>query len=172
MNFELLSPESNQRLEFACKFHKENPIRISDHISIKEVACPMTGICHIHPFVVRVFEEARKLLNKPIRITSGYRHPRYQKKLSKVNPRATKSLSPHSTGSAIDMVPPKEMSTEDLADLFEHTCIDLNFPDPRIGISNSFIHFDMVFMLYYPYTLLQMPGTKSGIWVPGKRWGY
>jgi len=63
-----------------------------------EFACPHCGKVHIDPELVEKLDEIRYIYGKPITISSGYRCPEYNAKIS-----TTGFAGPHTTGKAVDI---------------------------------------------------------------------
>jgi len=85
---------------------------------------------------------------------------------------------PHGTGAAFDLFRPENMALANFIYLFRGSCRELNLPLCRIGwkdyanqpqiYRHSFIHVDLVFMLYTPYTEISNPHPTY--WKAGVEW--
>lgn len=127
-----------------------------------------------------LFEALRKSVKKPISIKSGYRNIAKQTQLylddlhehhgipsKKV---AAPEHAPHTTGSAMDIGIPKGYTAQNLAALIRKISVELNYPMARTGFiiyNYEFVHFDLVFMLFRPYTKTPNPCPE---WIPGTTW--
>ena len=78
----------------------EPPERLSPHFSVRELACPCCGRIRVEPLLIRLLEELRAELGRPIRVTSGYRCPDHNRAVGGV-PR-----SRHLEGRAVDLASP------------------------------------------------------------------
>lgn len=63
-----------------------------------EFACRCCGREEMHPAFLLALDELREIYNRPMVITSGYRCPSYNKKVS-----STGQGGPHTTGMAVDI---------------------------------------------------------------------
>jgi len=118
--------------------------KLSKHFHDYEFKCPCCGEIKVAGTLVSKLQELRDIINKPIRITSGYRCSAENKKVGgSVN-------SPHLLGEAADIYC-KSMDIYELAGR-----ADLIFS--RIGIypDNHFIHVDI------------LPASPSKFWVRHK----
>jgi len=116
------------------------------------------------------FEEARRLLGKPIGINSGYRSQEYQKHLKKIGYKAATN-SPHCQGAALDLAIPQGMTYLALVNLLKQAARNLGLPKPRLGFKEygyTFVHTDLVFMLFKPYIDKENP--CPGAWAEGVEW--
>ncbi len=79
--------------------------RLSPHFTVRELSCPCCGRIRVEPLLVRLLEELRAELGRPIRVTSGYRCPDHNRAVGGV-PR-----SRHLEGRAVDLAcPPGEQA--------------------------------------------------------------
>lgn len=62
------------------------------------LACPCCGKRGMRPATLRRLDELRHLAGVPFNITSGYRCPQYNRRIS-----STGSNGPHTTGQAVDV---------------------------------------------------------------------
>ncbi len=143
---------------------------ISDHIAKHEINDRWTGKAVIFEPVIQCFEETRKLLGSPITINSGYRSKEYQDHLKKQGYK-TATNSPHCEGAALDLAIPYGTTYLALISLLKQAARNLGLPKPRLGYkeySYAFVHFDMVYMLFAPYT--NKPNPCPGPWREGVEW--
>lgn len=68
------------------------------HFSRDEMACRGTGLCEMSSEFMDKLERLREAYGKPMIVTSGYRAPEYNEKVSK-----TGRSGPHTTGHAVDI---------------------------------------------------------------------
>lgn len=136
----------------------------------------------IYDPLIQLFEAVRGGLGRPIVISSGYRSDEYQKKLyeediqkngGKPSGRVSKpGHSPHATGAAMDLLIPPGWDAQKLAELFQHTSTALGFSVCRTGwrayLGQGFIHVDLVYMIFAPYTNVPNPNPRS--WRPEVTW--
>ena len=61
-----------------------NHIIISPHFDLSEFACPCCKRVMLHPFLLEKLEKLRKIMERPIYITSGYRCFAYNRKVGGV----------------------------------------------------------------------------------------
>jgi uncharacterized protein YcbK (DUF882 family) len=61
-----------------------NDIGIAKHFRLSEFACPCCRRVMLHPKLLGKLVELRKILERPVYITSGYRCPRYNQKIGGV----------------------------------------------------------------------------------------
>lgn len=147
---------------------------ISHHIFKSEFGQRDTGQVVVYEPLVELFEKVREIIKRPIRINSGYRSPEYQANLYRQDPSgavAKPGNSPHQTGAAMDLGIPPNFTAQSFAALFRKTSKELGFPEARTGwkmYGGTFIHVDLVFMLYAPYTKEINPNPRD--WSPGVMW--
>lgn len=101
-----------------------------------ELSCHGSGACEMNEAFMDKLQELRDLYGKPMIVTSGYRSPAYNAKVS-----GTGTTGPHTTGKAADIA----VSGMD-AYLLAQLAFKMNFTG--IGISQKgpkrFIHLDML----------------------------
>lgn len=132
---------------------------VSAHIAKYEVEDRWTGEVEIFEPVIQCFEEARRLIEKPIGINSGFRSPEYQQHLKELGYK-TATNSPHCWGAALDLAIPRGMTYLALINIIKQAARNLGLPKPRLGYkeySYTFVHMDFVFMLFEPYTNKKNP---------------
>jgi len=61
-----------------------NDINIALHFKLSEFSCPCCKRVMLHPKLLAKLMELRKILERPIYITSGYRCPEYNQKIGGV----------------------------------------------------------------------------------------
>ena len=61
-----------------------NHIIIAPHFNLSEFACPCCKRVMLHPFLLEKLEKLRKIIERPIYITSGYRCFAYNRKVGGV----------------------------------------------------------------------------------------
>ena len=109
-----------------------NDINIALHFKLSEFSCPCCKRVILHPKLLVKLIELRKILERPIYITSGYRCPEYNQKIGGV------VNSYHCIGLAAD-IQVKDISLIDLLGYAEE--IDFN----GIGFyeKKNFLHLDV-----------------------------
>ena len=61
-----------------------NNIIVSSHFKLSEFTCPCCNLVMLHPLLLEKLEKLRKVIEKPIHITSGYRCFKYNQKVGGV----------------------------------------------------------------------------------------
>lgn len=143
---------------------------LTDHIARYEVEDRWTKEVVMFGPTLALFEEARRLLGKPIGINSGYRSPEYQKHLKEIGYKAATN-SPHCRGAALDLAIPHGTTYLVLVSLLRQAAKNLKLPKPRLGYKEygyAFVHMDLVFMLFEPYFPEKNP--CPGAWREGVEW--
>lgn len=74
-----------------------NNFKIAENFNLKEFQCPCCGSVKIDSNLVMLLQELRRLIGKPITITSGYRCPKHNKEVGGVEE------SFHTQGLAVDI---------------------------------------------------------------------
>ena len=97
-----------------------------------EFRCSHCGALEVHEDLLDLLQEAREVLG-PLSITSGYRCPEHNNKIS-----STGLSGPHTTGKAIDISVRDSQHRKQLIDYFAPEVTGL-------GIAKSFIHIDILF---------------------------
>jgi len=109
-----------------------NNLKVAKHFKLSEFACPCCKRVMLHPKLLVKLIELRKILERPIYITSGYRCPRYNQKIGGV------TNSYHCIGLAAD-IKVKDINLIELLGYAEE--IDFN----GIGFyeKKNFLHLDV-----------------------------
>jgi hypothetical protein len=131
--------------------------------------------------LIDLFEAVRTAVGSPIPINSGYRSRAKQKELYERDIRehggkpsgqvARVDLAPHTYGAAMDLAIPPGLTAAKLAALIRQTSIRIGLPQARTGwrsYGGRFVHMDLVFLCFKPYTDKANPAPKS--WRPGVTW--
>lgn len=122
--------------------------KLSKHFHDYEFSCPCCGKNKVAGELVSKLQQLRDIINKPIRITSGYRCPAENKKVGgSVN-------SPHLLGKAAD-IQVKGMPLYFLAHMAAN-----NISDIRIGIYPNHLHMDIMPPNPSKYWLVKKYGDK------------
>ena len=79
------------------RLHQINDIIIAPHFNLFEFACPCCQKVMLHPVLLVKLTELRKILGRPVSITSGYRCSNYNRKVGGV------ANSYHCIGMAADI---------------------------------------------------------------------
>jgi len=111
-----------------------NDIIISPHFNLSEFACPCCNRVMLHPKLLVKLIELRKILERPVYITSGYRCPRYNQKVGGV------TNSYHCIGLAAD-IKVKDISLIELLEICEN--IDfagIGFPTLTLNLTKPLIY--------------------------------
>ena len=66
------------------RLNQINDIIIAPHFNLSEFACPCCKRVMLHPLLLEKLEKLRKILERPIQITSGYRCFTYNRKVGGV----------------------------------------------------------------------------------------
>ena len=109
-----------------------NDIIISPHFNLSEFACPCCKRVMLHPKLLAKLMELRKILERPIYITSGYRCPEYNQKIGGV------VNSYHCIGLAAD-IQVKDISLIDLLGYAE----EIDFAGIGFYAKKNFLHLDV-----------------------------
>ena len=109
-----------------------NNIRIAEHFNLSEFACPCCKRVMLHPKLLAKLMELRKILEKPVYITSGYRCPIYNQKVGGV------VNSYHLIGLAAD-IKVKDISLIDLLEV----CEEIGFGGIGFYEKKNFLHLDV-----------------------------
>lgn len=132
---------------------------ISGHIMLSEYRCPCCGAIPYdteslgHQRLFRAYEDIRATLNRPLRITSGYRCPKHNADIG------GEPLSIHLFGLALDIDAKDIGEVESLV-----TVVNLVAPELRTGIytkAGTFVHIDAGYRI--------IPRVMQA-WHEGARW--
>tara|TARA_R100000963_G_C4642571_1_gene106252 strand:- start:1287 stop:1694 length:408 start_codon:yes stop_codon:yes gene_type:complete len=72
---------------------------LTPHFTIKEMRCKGTGICEMNDVFMEILEQIRSEYGKPMFISSGFRHPDHNERVS-----STGRTGPHTKGQACDVL--------------------------------------------------------------------
>lgn len=144
--------------------------KISKHLTVgvDHLASPDTGSIILYKPLLDLFDEARDILGHPLPVNAGFRTPNHQRLLIAQGYKAATALSPHMVAAALDVdaVPRGTVSEVEeclaIVNAFEKAAALLSLPAPRLGYSAyalKFVHIDLVFMLFQPYTSLPHPSS-------------
>ena len=109
-----------------------NHIIISPHFNLSEFVCPCCQKVMLHPLLLLKLVELRKLLERPVSITSGYRCSSYNRKVGGV------ANSYHCIGLAAD-IQVKEINLIELLAYAE----ELDFSGIGFYEKRHFLHLDV-----------------------------
>ena len=132
---------------------------ISGHIMLSEYRCPCCGAVPYdteslgHQQLFHAYEDIRAMLNRPLRIASGYRCPKHNADIG------GEPLSIHLFGLALDIDAKDIGEVEELV-----TVVNLVAPNLRMGVyttRGTFVHVDTGYLI--------VPRVLRA-WHPGARW--
>ncbi len=109
-----------------------NNIKIAKHFNLSEFACPCCNRVMLHPKLLVKLIELRKILERPVYITSGYRCSGYNRKI-----RGTVN-SYHCIGLAADI----KVKDINLITLLE-ICENIDFSGIGFYEKKNFLHLDI-----------------------------
>jgi uncharacterized protein YcbK (DUF882 family) len=109
-----------------------NDINIATHFNLSEFSCPCCKRVMLHPILLAKLVELRKILERPVYITSGYRCPKYNQKVGGV------VISYHLIGLAAD-IKVKDISLIDLLEI----CEEIGFGGIGFYEKKNFLHLDV-----------------------------
>ena len=109
-----------------------NNVVIAPHFNLSEFACPCCNRVMLHPKLLVKLIELRKILERPVYITSGYRCPRYNQKVGGV------TNSYHCIGLAADI----KVKDINLINLLE-ICENIDFSGIGFYEKKTFLHLDV-----------------------------
>ena len=109
-----------------------NNIIVAPHFNLSEFSCPCCKRVMLHPKLLAKLMELRKILERPIYITSGYRCPEYNQKIGGV------VNSYHCIGLAAD-IQVKDISLIDLLGYAE----EIDFAGIGFYAKKNFLHLDV-----------------------------
>jgi len=136
------------RKEYRCKCCKKFPPDFYFHDGEEVYSTP-----EIFRGFFSIFEDIRKRWGKSIRISSGYRCPKHNKK------EGGELHSSHMFGLALDLDLPSVRQVDQLSYIIEQSGVECRMGVYRI--SGTFIHLDQAFRIH---------PRLSANWYPGKRW--
>lgn len=121
---------------------KGDPDKLSEHFSCKEFECPCVlptcGTQSIEVSLIDKLTRVRKLMGRPLKITSGYRCHAHQLALAAKGYETAPGLSQHELGRAADIVLPGATLYQ-FAALLHHCEQEFS----SIGEALSFLHVDL-----------------------------
>jgi uncharacterized protein YcbK (DUF882 family) len=109
-----------------------NDIIISPHFNLSEFACLCCNRVMLHPLLLEKLEKLRKVIERPIHITSGYRCFKYNQKVGGV------ANSYHCIGLAAD-IKVKDIHLIELLDYAE----EIDFTGIGLYEKKHFLHLDV-----------------------------
>ena len=109
-----------------------NNIKVARFFKLNEFACPCCKKVMLHPKLLAKLVELRKILERPVIVTSGYRCPKYNQKVGGV------ISSYHCIGLAADVV----VKGIELITLLE-VCENLDFSGIGFYEKKNFLHLDV-----------------------------
>jgi len=109
-----------------------NDIDIAPHFRLSEFACPCCKRVMLHPKLLAKLMELRKIIERPVYITSGYRCPSYNQKIGGV------VNSYHLIGLAVDI----KVKDINLIELLEYA-ENIGFAGIGFYEKNNFLHLDV-----------------------------
>ena len=109
-----------------------NDIIISPHFKLSEFACPCCNLVMLHPKLLGKLVELRKIVERPVYITSGYRCPRYNQIIGGV------VNSYHCIGLAVD-IKVKDINLIELLGCAE----EIDFTGIGFYEKKNFLHLDV-----------------------------
>jgi len=112
--------------------NKINNIIIATHFKLSEFACPCCKRVMLHPKLLGKLVELRKILERPVYITSGYRCPKYNHQIGGV------VNSYHCIGLAADI----KVKDINLIELLE-ICENIDFTGIGFYEKKNFLHLDV-----------------------------
>lgn len=115
------------------------------HFTRAEMSCKGSGECRIDPDFMDLLEAIRADYGKPMTITSGYRSPEYNAKVSHTGPQG-----PHTTGMAVDVAVSGKDAHRLLKTALAHGIMGVGVAQKG---ESRFLHLDMV-----------ETGTRPWVW--------
>ena len=109
-----------------------NHIMITPQFNLSEFACPCCKRVMLHPLLLEKLEKLRKIIERPIHITSGYRCFEYNQKVGGV------ANSYHLIGLAADI----KVKDINLIELLE-ICENIDFAGIGFYEKKNFLHLDV-----------------------------
>jgi len=112
--------------------NETNNIVIAPYFNLSEFACPCCNLVMLHPKLLGKLVKLRKILERPIHITSGYRCPKYNNQIGGV------INSYHRIGLAADI----KVKDINLIELLGHA-EDVDFGGIGFYEKKNFLHLDV-----------------------------
>ncbi len=112
--------------------NETNNIVIAPYFNLSEFACPCCNLVMLHPKLLGKLVKLRKILERPIHITSGYRCPKYNHQIGGV------INSYHRIGLAADI----KVKDINLIELLGHA-EDVDFGGIGFYEKKNFLHLDV-----------------------------
>jgi len=109
-----------------------NDIIIAPYFNLSEFACPCCKKIMLHPLLLEKLEKLRKIIERPVYITSGYRCTRYNQEVGGV------LNSYHLIGLAADI----KVKDINLIELLE-ICENIDFNGIGFYENKNFLHLDV-----------------------------
>ena len=109
-----------------------NNLRVAKHFKLSEFACPCCNRVMLHPKLLVKLIELRKILERPVYITSGYRCSSYNSKVGGIR------NSYHCIGLAADI----KVKDINLIELLE-VCENIDFNGIGFYEKKNFLHLDV-----------------------------
>ena len=109
-----------------------NNLKVARHFKLAEFACPCCNLVMLHPELLAKLVELRKVLERAVYISSGYRCPRYNQKIGGV------VNSYHCIGLASDIT----VEDINLISLLE-LCENIDFNGIGFYEKKDFLHLDV-----------------------------
>jgi uncharacterized protein YcbK (DUF882 family) len=114
------------------RLNQINDIIIAPHFHLSEFACPCCRRVMLHPLLLEKLEKLRKIVERPIHITSGYRCFKYNRKVGGVD------NSYHLIGLAADI----QVKDLHLTQLLAHA-EEIDFAGIGFYEKKNFLHLDV-----------------------------
>ena len=116
----------------------------TEHFTDDELCCPHCGKCLMDKDFLELLEEIREAYGKPMYLTSAYRCPEYNIRISNTGARG-----PHTTGKAVDVMVSGESAYKLMSTAVYHgvTGVGVN---QRGSYAQRFLHLDTVHNDYRP----------------------
>lgn len=111
-----------------------NDFQLTKNFNLREFACKHCGAVKVHPKLVKLLQELRDVLGKPLWFTSAYRCPEHNARVGGAR------NSRHLTGEAVDI--PVYITGLSYAALFE-LVKELGFTGIGVNKTKGFIHVDV-----------------------------
>ena len=109
-----------------------NDLIIAPHFNLSEFACPCCKRVMLHPLLLEKLEKLRKIMERPIHITSGYRCFAYNRKVGGV------ANSYHCIGLAADI----KVKDINLIELLGYA-VEIDFAGIGFYEKKNFLHLDV-----------------------------